>query len=160
MLIKNPEFSQQISKWLDKVKDRVITLDLFYTNVTERLGLLTGIKTSHPRLSLVIWAKYHNPGNSIMLRDFTITPEVRETIRRFVQSNEMEEDQYVNTFDQWHHKVEWRFNFATKEAAGMRYNRNLESENEIGIKPRGNFQVGIASQSDFCIGRLDSVGLY
>ncbi|PMD15616.1 hypothetical protein NA56DRAFT_663788 [Hyaloscypha hepaticicola] len=145
MLIKNPEFSQRISTWLDQVKDRVITLDPFYTNVTEILGLQMGIETSHPRLSLVVWAKYHKPDGSIMSRDFTITPEVRETIRRFVESDKMAEGQYVNTFDQWHHKVEWRFKVATKEAAGMRYNRNLESENEINLKRRGNTLVDIAS---------------
>lgn len=145
MLIKNPEFSQRISTWLDQVKDRVITLDSFYTNVTERLGLPMGIETSHPRLSLVVWAKYHKPGNSIMVRDFTITPEVRKTIRRFVESDEMAEGQHVNTFDEWCHKVEWRFKVATKEAAGMRYNRNLESENEIGFKRRGKSMVDITS---------------
>jgi hypothetical protein len=72
MLIKNPEFSRRISTWLDEVKDRVITLDPFYTNVTERLGLPLGIETSHPRLSLVVWAKYRKSGDSIMVRDFTI----------------------------------------------------------------------------------------
>jgi hypothetical protein len=145
MLIKNPEFSRRISTWLDQVKDRVITLDPFYTNVTEKLGLPTGIETSHPRLSLVVWAKYHQPGDSMMLRDFTITPEVRETLRRFVENNERVENQYVNTFDQWYHKVEWRVKIATKEAAGMRSSRNLESENDMGFKRRGNSLVGIAN---------------
>jgi hypothetical protein len=145
MLIKNHEFSRRISTWLDEVKDRVITLDPFYTNVTERLGLPLGIETSHPRLSLVVWAKYHKPSDSMMVRDFVITPEVRETIRRFVESDEMAEGHYVNTFDQWYHRVEWRFKVATKEAAGMRYNWKLESENEIGLKRRGDSLVDIAS---------------
>jgi hypothetical protein len=57
----------------------------------------------------------------------------------------MAEDHHVNTFDQWHHKVEWRFKVATKEAAGMRYNWKLESENEIGLKWPGNSLVDIAS---------------
>ena len=81
----------------------------------------------------------------MMVRDFTITPEVRETIRRFVESEEMAEGHYVNTFDQWHHKVEWRFKVATKEAAGVRYNWKLESVNEIGVKRGGNSLVDIAS---------------
>jgi hypothetical protein len=145
MLIKTPEFSRRISTWLDEVKDRVITLDSFYTNVTERFGLPMGIETSHPWLSLVVWAKYRKLGDSMMVRDFTITPEVRETIRHFVESDEMAEGHYVNTFDQWYHRVEWRFEVATKEAAGMRYNWKLESENEIGLKRCGNSLVDIPS---------------
>ena len=119
MLIKTPEFSRRISTWLDEVKDRVITLDPFYTNVTK-------------------------PGHSMVVMDFTNTPEVRETIRHFVESDEMAEGHYINTFDHWHHKVEWRFKVATKKAAGMRYNWKLESENKIGFKRGGNSLVDIA----------------